>query len=639
MAIERTPGTRYAPTLDAIERATERVSFDKAGYDDPYEYDSPARSAPSTPARDLDVDALVHLVTQTQEIRDRLAPQKKTVPVWARGELPKTVAWVAAVPTLVTGCANLAAHQWGTTGPMITGGVVGAIATVLAVSGMNHHWTSQGTALMLGLSVGSIAWTTSAGSGGWMEVVSWLTAAVGTLGFKLVWNRKHAADKAAVELIQARTRTETLKGDAVQSASALKDTYQLLKIQEAQQAATAPATPVFEGATSEERALRRAVWEVLGHELYSCEVVPTLTGWVATVGLPVALPRSTTKGKWDGVSTALRCNGRFIVSDGKLSNELVVKFLDATKSRSKPLPWSQYRTSADPRFHATLGINTEDGSAVEIQFDERLLICGASGTGKSWSARPLLAHAHLFGHLVVIDGKGEEGNIWEDVARVANESEDIEALIDALHDEMNRRKADMKSRKISVWDGEQLTVYVDEGQVILALVSGDKARMQRLRELASLGRSRGIVLWWATQKPTMSGSAPGIDSQMAGNLLQRFSLRVATEQEARTALDDCAHYAPHLIPQERELRGHGYLKGFGPSLVQTYTLDDDAVRALPVKVWEGELEREAQRISDTPLPDLYARYMIENPGASQRAAADALGVPRTTLARALAKSE
>lgn len=617
MAIERTPGTAYQDELDAMLKAP-RTPMPK----------------PQPDALTLDVDALVHLVSQAQEVTSRIAPPDSRVPVWARGDTAKVAAWTVAVPTLVTGCANLAAHQWGPLGPSITGGAVALLAAVLGVSGMNHHWSATGAGLMLGTSVGAIAWTTAAGSGGWMEVVAWLIAAVGTLGFKIVWNRKHAADRAKVELTQAKTRTERLKGDAVRTQAALKDTHLLLKIQAEQRAATLAATPEMDGATSEERALRKAVWDVFGEQLYSCAIRFTMTGWVATVGLPVALPRSTTLAKWDAVSSALRADGRFIVSNGRLSNELDIKFLDRTKIDTAPLQWTTGCLADDAQNYASLGINTETGEPVLVKFVERTLICGASGTGKSWSTRPLLAHAHIHGDLVFLDGKGEEGNVWQDVCRVANEADEIEEVIDALHDEMGRRKRVMKDRKISVWDGRQLTVFIDEGQVILALVSKDSDRLQRLRELVSLGRSRGIVVWWATQKPTMSGNAAGIDSQMAGNLLQRFSLRVASEQEARTALDDCAHYAPQQIPDDDDLRGHGYLKGYGPSLIRTWTMNDGDVRALPVSRWEGELELEAQRVASTSPADLVARWRMENPDGSQRAAVEALGLSKGTVSRA-----
>lgn len=597
--------------------------------------EQPATPRPAGPLPEVNVDELVALFERSQMFAAKINGPAETKTHWTRHQTAKVAYWSTAVPSIVSVAANLCAWQWPGWEVPFTGGLVSALATCATVAGLNHHWSPTAAGVSAGLALGSLQFATAAGAGGWMEVVAWLTGVAGTVAYAIVWNRKHAKDRAEVALVEAKRRTELLKGNAVQSAAALKDMHLMQRIEreqrEAAAAAVAAQPPVFHGATREERDMRRAFWQACEVQLYSCDVRYTRTGYVATVGLPVDLSRNAARSAWDRVASALRADGRFIVADGRLSNELDIKFLDRSKVDTSPMLWTPARMHADPQHYATLGINTETGDEVAVQFDERLLICGASGTGKSWSTRPLLAHAHLNGDLILLDGKGEEGNVWENVCRVGRDADEIVALILAAHAEMNERRDDMRARGLSVWDGGQLTVFVDEGQVVLALLHGERELMQKLRELASLGRSRGIVLWWATQKPTMSGSAPGIDSQMAGNLLQRFALRVASEQEARTALDDCAHYGPQQIPDDRSMRGHGYLKGYGPSLIRTLTMDDNGVRALPCKVWQAASERE----SGLPLADRYARFMLEQPGASQRSAAAALGVPESTLRAAL----
>ena len=86
-------------------------------------------------------------------------------------------------------------------------------------------------------------------------------------------------------------------------------------------------------------------------------------------------------------------------------------------------------------------------------------------SARSWPPRTCA------GTCCLIDGKGEEANIWESACRVAVEGDEITDAVDEAHGEMTRRKVDMKKRGISVWDGRQLTVVVDEGQVILALIA------------------------------------------------------------------------------------------------------------------------------------------------------------------------
>lgn len=602
-------------------------------------------------SKDVDMDALVASFENLQEFRARTGYREAPVPVtpWYQKSPAKVAYWSVAVPTLVSGMANVAAHQWPGWEVPFTGGLVSALATVATVAGLNNHWNATGTAVATGIALGSLQFATAAGSGGWMEVVAWLTGAAGSVAYSIVWNRKHAREHAEEALIRAKTRTEWLKGEAVRSASALKDQHAWLKIQAEQRAATASATPEFQGVSPVERAMRQAVWDAFQVDLITCDVRDTRTGWVCTVGLPAALSRNAARSGWDKVSTALRQDGRFIVADGRLSNELDVKFLDRTKVDTRPLVWTPEFMHTEPQAYASLGVNTETGDPVAVRFDERLLICGASGTGKSWSTRPLLAHAHLNGDLVLLDGKGEEGNVWDGVCRVGNEPDEITHLVRAVHAEMGRRKMVLKEQGQSVWTGRQLTVFVDEGQVILSLLKDDKALMQMLRELASLGRSRGIVLWWATQKPTMSGTAPGLDSQMAGNMLQRFSLRVASEQEARTALDDCAHYGPHLIPDERQMRGNGYLKGYGNALIRTWTMDDDAVRALPASEWAGELDRQREQVQTESLRraaeaaamgapvDRVRAVVTSNPSASKREIAALADVPEGSVGHYLKK--
>ncbi|WP_163554718.1 MarR family transcriptional regulator, partial [Candidatus Frankia alpina] len=59
--------------------------------------------------------------------------------------------------------------------------------------------------------------------------------------------------------------------------------------------------------------------------------------------------------------------------------------------------------------------------------------------------------------------------------------------------------------------------------------------------------------------------------------------------------------APQQIPAGRQYRGHGYLKGHGPRLIRTWTLDDTAVQALPVSVWHAD--------TTPPAPDRGGRHL------------------------------
>jgi S-DNA-T family DNA segregation ATPase FtsK/SpoIIIE len=185
-----------------------------------------------------------------------------------------------------------------------------------------------------------------------------------------------------------------------------------------------------------------------------------------------------------GIVAAVRCTGT--MTPGKLRKaEDNVRALLGLRAelrlavRARTGDWAELRIATrsaadtiDSRWTADavgIGVDTVTGRTVDIPLDARLLVAGASGSGKSWSLRPLMAKAQLAAdaHLVFIDGKGEEADgPWAGICRTAVEPEEIAAVVRELHHEMNRRRVEMKRRGISVWDGDTLYVVVDEGRVV-----------------------------------------------------------------------------------------------------------------------------------------------------------------------------
>lgn len=246
----------------------------------------------------------------------------------------------------------------------------------------------------------------------------------------------------------------------------------------------------------------------------------------------------------------------------------------------------------------TLGVDTITGREVDVPADDRVLIAGASGSGKSWAARPLIARAVVAGRpVLMLDGKGEEATPWEGIIDTAVAPHEIVDAIEREHAEMGRRKIILKQAGKSSWDpslGPERLVIVDEGRVVLSILSvHDKNRpkpeegeepdipvLQKLIDLSSLGRSRGIVLYWMTQYPVTSGQNPGIDPQININVDTRFCLRVKTATQAGVVLDDDADYGPQAIPSSKAMRGHGYKAEHGPNLIRTWTVTDEMIRNL-----------------------------------------------------------
>lgn len=317
-----------------------------------------------------------------------------------------------------------------------------------------------------------------------------------------------------------------------------------------------------------------------------------------------------------GIVTAVRLDGSMTVSKLQAAEEQVRNLIGCRSdlrveiNKGKRGGWAEIalrtRSAADKTEMnwspeaVGIGVDTVTGKPVSIPLDHRLTIAGASGSGKSWSSRPHMAACHLIGDFVFVDGKGEEAGVWRRVCRTAVEPDEIRAVVAEVHAEMNRRKDDMRERDISVWDGKQLTLFVDEGRVILALK--DKDLVQQLIDISALGRSRGVVLKWATQYPVTSGDAPGIHAQIAANTDSRLALRVKNLTHAQVALDDDADYGPHLIPTDK--RGHCYLGGHGAHLIRTWTMTDAMVKSLPEKVWKARATVSVVKDQEPPAPEV-----------------------------------
>lgn len=255
----------------------------------------------------------------------------------------------------------------------------------------------------------------------------------------------------------------------------------------------------------------------------------------------------------------------------------------------------------------TLGLDTVTGEEVDVPRNERLLTGGASGSGKSWSMRALMARAVVHPDEELggfIDGKGEEATVWRGICKCAVTHEEIIEMIEREHARMEDRAAQMAKLGISKWDlklGPRRLIPIDEGYSVLqAVIDEDKRRgkapkgdeeydflegpdksvMQKLTELSSQGRSREIIIMWMTQNPLRSGDDRGITSGIRTNFDFSFCLRVNTSQNTTTVLGDGAGVEPHNLPRGPRFRGHGYLNVHGPNLVRTWKVTDEMVALL-----------------------------------------------------------
>lgn len=201
-------------------------------------------------------------------------------------------------------------------------------------------------------------------------------------------------------------------------------------------------------------------------------------------------------------------------------------------------------------------VNTITGETVPVPLGKRILFAGTSGAGKSWSARPLMAEASEWDdhRLVIFDRKYIEGRNWEHRARIACELDDMRQLCEELAAEGEDRLKHIPRGKDVVEispSRPRITVFVDEGG---ELISDSKTKHQKddegrsdygdimttLRTIARKYRAAEIILVWCTQKPALSGDGHGLDSQIAGQLVHRLSLALATSTDTQVVFGNDA---------------------------------------------------------------------------------------------------
>lgn len=266
---------------------------------------------------------------------------------------------------------------------------------------------------------------------------------------------------------------------------------------------------------------------------------------------------------------------------------------------------------------APWGVDTITGEPVTVPLGRRMLVAGASGSGKSWSTRALLGEAseRADHRLVVFDRKRVEALNWRHRARTAVEPVEMLAASDELVAEMFERLEEIpRGRDVIAISPSRprITVFVDEGAELIAVAAtkGFDRLLENLRSLARMGRAAEIILIWATQKPTMSGPGCGIDSQIAAQITVRAGLYLATATESMTvfgpdAIDKGWH--AHELPES----GHALLRVGAkgrPHPIKTRAFSPADVIALPARpIWRRDVDEDqaAPRLTlvkDTTAP-------------------------------------
>lgn len=236
-----------------------------------------------------------------------------------------------------------------------------------------------------------------------------------------------------------------------------------------------------------------------------------------------------------------------------------------------------WRQSAElDSLSAVIGWNRDGEQILDLVTDgPHILVAGTTGSGKSELLRSLLlgvalCHGPNKVNFLLIDFKGGSGlrplaDLPHSVGLLTDLSaENVVRALTSLRAEVKRREtllqdagaADLPSYQ--KYDGEgptlpRLVVVIDEFRMLTEEVPD---ALPELMRLATLGRSLGIHLIMATQRPQGS-----ISLDIRANITARIALRVQNKAESMDVID-----SPAAASIPVSLPGRGYLQiGNAPS--------------------------------------------------------------------------
>lgn len=219
---------------------------------------------------------------------------------------------------------------------------------------------------------------------------------------------------------------------------------------------------------------------------------------------------------------------------------------------ARPVKWAEPSGPVSMTDAAPLSMNAF-GEWTEIDLQQRILIVGASGSGKSSVQRVLSSPVILAadGELEVWDLKqGTESQHYEGKAavRITTADEARKRLDWWMDVELPRRAEVMRRRGTSTWptspENPDRIVMVDEGAALIRELDEDE--LARFFTFLEQARAFGVYLWWATQFPKSSNLPTELRSQMSAVI----ALKMRRASESRVVFEDLAKegWTPHRLP-------------------------------------------------------------------------------------------
>lgn len=240
------------------------------------------------------------------------------------------------------------------------------------------------------------------------------------------------------------------------------------------------------------------------------------------------------------------------IAQGSSNQLFVLRVVIGCNALGQFLPWADSYTDSSPT-KITLGLNAA-GVPVGIDFSKipHWLLAAATGMGKTQLLQLILHQLQQKGYAIYLaDFKGIDfGSEYRQSGHYANNDADLNAMLDSVVQELNRRRAEFGLYGcVNINEYEQATgkklpriaFILDETSMILDATGRDKDGKamianitNKLLTLGRLGRALSIYLLVCTQR-TDTTSVPGsLKAQLDG----RICGHTADAQSSIVILDD-----------------------------------------------------------------------------------------------------
>lgn len=452
-----------------------------------------------------------------------------------------------AAPSLVSTAALAADWQYGTTAAAVEF-AAGVAAGSLSLASFSKKW-SAALSWASAATTGAFAqaWATTAIGGG-AGMYAWLIAAAATAGARGVYRHHTRHDQIKLDMEQVRLSTALIRQQMAHHALVQKTSPE-----------PAQAGPNLTGRTVEEARLRTVVHELFTAELPGCTVERTRTGWTAVLDLPVNLDRAKLRTAWPKVTSGLGVAGEFVLDDGALTNQLIVRFIDGDPLDAVvPYVRSTAGRFTDP---VHLGVDRFLNPITLDMAYNHTLVAGSSKFGKSTLVRSIAVQLADRPDTVVYGMDLKPGApeltpmapILQDVAQTA---EQAHALLDWLAEELAERGEILASAGDQEWDPEKHgrpAIWVIEDELAELVRQGDdgpwkkQPASKKQTSLLALMRFAAMHFLSATQQPSRKVFGGTTDAR--GNYANRLSTRMNDADHRRFIFGNTPGWEPGRLDQ------------------------------------------------------------------------------------------